>query len=107
MTYGSDYYLLPVTSIRSKEGLEAAPDIYCYTIQIVNVAMVGDPVQDNWFLVDAGMPYAAEHIISASEERFGSSSRPQCIVLTHGHFDHVGAIVDLVKHWNVPVYGIH
>lgn len=104
MTYGSDYYQLPVTSIRSREGQEATPDLYCYTIQIVNIVLVGLPNQDHWFLVDAGMPYSAEHIISVAEERFGASHRPQGIVLTHGHFDHVGAIVDLVKHWNVPVY---
>ncbi|MDY0395290.1 MBL fold metallo-hydrolase [Virgibacillus halophilus] len=25
-------------------------------------------------------------------------------MLTHGHFDHVGGLVDLVKEWEVPVY---
>ena len=43
-------------------------------------------------------------IISITEERFGANSRPKAIILTHGHFDHVGAIIELVKHWEVPVY---
>ncbi|HEX6981628.1 MAG TPA: MBL fold metallo-hydrolase [Balneolaceae bacterium] len=38
------------------------------------------------------------------EDRFGKNSRPNAIILTHGHFDHVGAIIELVKHWNIPVY---
>ena len=43
-------------------------------------------------------------IISVIEERFGKNSRPKAIILTHGHFDHVGAIIDLVKYWQIPVY---
>ncbi|MEX3743996.1 MBL fold metallo-hydrolase [Lysinibacillus xylanilyticus] len=23
--------------------------------------------------------------------------------MTHGHFDHVGAIIDLIEHWGMPV----
>ncbi|WP_391528958.1 MBL fold metallo-hydrolase [Photorhabdus akhurstii] len=29
------------------------------------------------------------------------------ILLTHGHFDHVGATVEVAKHFNVPIYGPH
>ncbi|MBA4493509.1 MBL fold metallo-hydrolase [Paenactinomyces guangxiensis] len=96
---------IPATSVRSKVGQEVVPDLYCLTIQIVNVCFVGDPDQSNeWVLVDAGMPESADDIISAATKRFGSKSRPKAIVLTHGHFDHVGAVVDLVREWNVPVY---
>jgi glyoxylase-like metal-dependent hydrolase (beta-lactamase superfamily II) len=104
MSYGSDYHYLPVTSLESGKGYEVIPDIFCHTIQIVNVSFIGLADKDEWVLVDAGMPKSADHIISASEERFGSNSRPAGIVLTHGHFDHVGAIVELIEHWNVPVY---
>lgn len=50
------------------------------------------------------MPGSAEEIISAAEERFGADCRPNAIILTHGHFDHVGAIIELIDHWEVPVY---
>ena len=29
---------------------------------------------------------------------------PTCILLTHGHFDHVGSVTRLARQWNVPVY---
>ncbi|MEH7495067.1 MBL fold metallo-hydrolase [Neobacillus niacini] len=104
LSYGSDYKFIPATSIGSGLGLEVLPDVYCYTIQIVNICLVGNPEMKNFVLVDAGMPGSADEIISVTEERFGANSRPQAIILTHGHFDHVGAIIDLVKHWDVPVY---
>ncbi|SEM72083.1 Glyoxylase, beta-lactamase superfamily II [Lihuaxuella thermophila] len=96
---------IPATSVRSGVGQEVVPDMYCLTIQIVNVCFVGNPEQPNeWVLVDTGMPESADDIISAASRRFGPNSRPKAIVLTHGHFDHVGAVVDLVKEWDVPVY---
>jgi glyoxylase-like metal-dependent hydrolase (beta-lactamase superfamily II) len=104
LSYGSDYKFIPATSIGSGIGLEVLPDVYCYTIQIVNICLVGNPETKNFVLVDAGMPESANEIISVTEERFGVNSRPKAIILTHGHFDHVGAIIDLVKHWDVPVY---
>jgi glyoxylase-like metal-dependent hydrolase (beta-lactamase superfamily II) len=95
---------MPITSVASGDGLAYRPDIYCYPIQIVNVCFIGDPNQlkDGWILVDAGMPRSAKRIIKVAEERFGSG--PKAIILTHGHFDHVGAIVELIERWNVPVY---
>lgn len=96
---------IPVTSVTSGEGVEVTPDIYALPVQIVNVCFVGFAEQpDGWVLVDAGMPESAGMIIHAAEERFGANSRPDAIVLTHGHFDHVGALVDLVEQWDVPVY---
>lgn len=104
MKYGNDYKFIPATSIESGVGLEVLPDVYCYTIQIVNICLVGNPKTKEFVLVDAGMPGSANEIISVTEKRFGENSRPKAIILTHGHFDHVGAIIDLVNHWEVPVY---
>lgn len=95
----------PITSVRSGTGEEVLPDLYCFTNQIVNLCFVGKRGQKpEWVLVDAGMPESAHRIMDAAAERFGEHSKPRAIILTHGHFDHVGAVVDLVAAWDVPVY---
>ncbi|KKK38526.1 metallo-beta-lactamase family protein [Mesobacillus campisalis] len=104
MSYGSDYKFIPATSVNSGTGVEVLPDLYSHTIQIVNLFLVGKPDTKNFVLVDAGMPGSFEDIVALAEERFGSDAVPKAIILTHGHFDHVGALIELVNHWNVPVY---
>ncbi|TFE23464.1 MBL fold metallo-hydrolase [Cohnella luojiensis] len=104
MSYGSDYHFLPVTSLKSGVAHEVLPNIQSLTVQIVNVYFVGVPGEENWVLVDAGMPGSAESIINAAERRFGQKNSPKAIVLTHGHFDHVGSIIELIRYWKVPVY---
>ncbi|WML42939.1 MBL fold metallo-hydrolase [Neobacillus sp. PS3-40] len=94
---------LPMTSTGSGKGLEILPDVYCYTNKIVNLCFIGHQNND-FVLVDAGMPKSAEEIMNAVRERFGENAQPKAIVITHGHFDHVGSIVELLEHWNVPVY---
>ncbi|AXI08833.1 MBL fold metallo-hydrolase [Oceanobacillus zhaokaii] len=102
--YGEDYKYIPATSIGSGRSLEVLPDILCHTIQIVNICIVGNPNTKDFVLVDTGMPKSADKIISVVEEHFGTNSSPKAIILTHGHFDHVGAIIELVKKWEVPVF---
>ncbi|MBD8521553.1 MBL fold metallo-hydrolase [Lysinibacillus fusiformis] len=104
LNYGGDYKFIPATSIGSGVGLEVVPDLYQYTIRIVNIVLYGDPNTKEFVLIDAGMPKSAEEIISVVEERFGPNARPKAIILTHGHFDHVGGIIELINRWNVPVY---
>lgn len=104
MNYGSDYKYIPTTSVNSGLGIEVLPDIYCQTIQIVNVVYVGEETADDFVLIDAGMPYSADKIIEMTEERFGEGKKPNAIILTHGHFDHVGGLIELIEQWDIPVY---
>ena len=74
--------------------------------RIVNLFFVGEPgmADQGWVLVDAGLHGSADRIQQAAEQRFGAGARPTAVVLTHGHFDHVGALETLVERWDVPVY---
>ncbi|WP_059044482.1 MBL fold metallo-hydrolase [Paenibacillus rubinfantis] len=104
MEYGSDYKYIPATSVGSGLGVEVLPDLYCHTLQIVNICLVGDPAGQDFVLVDAGMPGSANEIVSVTETRYGAGRKPKAILLTHGHFDHVGAVIELIEQWNIPVY---
>lgn len=104
MNYGSDYKNIPITSVADSKGMEILPDLFSYTVKIVNICLVGNPTSKDFVLVDTGMPNSAEEIMSVVESRFGPNSRPKAIILTHGHFDHVGSVIELVEEWKVPVY---
>lgn len=96
---------MPMTSSMSGMIQNGENGVYSLTVQIVNVCFVRVSEQPgDWVLIDAGMPKSADKIIEAAEELFGIGARPKAIILTHGHFDHVGAIIDLVERWQVPVY---
>ena len=96
---------MPMTSVENGEVHDIRSDVHGLTLQIVNVCFVGKPADPKgWVLVDAGMPKSADAIKKAAIERYGENSRPQAIILTHGHFDHVGAVVQLAEEWDVPVY---
>ncbi len=91
-----------MSSFAAGTGHEIRNDVYYYTNQIVNVIFIGD--KNKWVLIDTGMPKSADTIMSVAEKRFGKDNAPAAIVLTHGHFDHVGNVVELVRKWDVPVY---
>jgi len=85
---------------------EVAPDLAYRRLGIVNVILVGPAGAGDreWVLIDAGLNGTAGLIRSAAQARFGENSRPAAIVMTHGHFDHVGALEQLAEEWDVPVY---
>lgn len=83
---------------------EIAPDIAWQRLAIVNVVYIGTPGSPDWILVDAGIPGTKRFIQNAVDDRFGEGARPAAIVMTHGHFDHVGVLKDLAEDWEVPIY---
>lgn len=93
-------------ALRSDHTHEIAPDLAYRRLGIVNVVFWGPPGAGDreWVLIDAGLMGTKGFIRSAAAERFGRDSRPAAIVMTHGHFDHVGVLEDLAEEWDAPVY---
>lgn len=82
---------------------EITSDILALKFTVVNAYAVGIP-NDKWVLVDTGLENSGDYIIESVNTRFGKGSRPEAIILTHGHFDHVGSVIKLSELWDVPVY---
>lgn len=85
---------------------EIAPDAAFKRLGIVNIAFFGQPGAGDrgWVLIDAGVHGTAAMIHHAADERFGKGARPAAIIMTHGHFDHVGTLERLADEWDVPVF---
>jgi glyoxylase-like metal-dependent hydrolase (beta-lactamase superfamily II) len=91
---------------RGDHTREITSDVAYRQLAMVNVVFVGprDAGDGGWVLVDTGIAGSATLIRSAAKERFGGTGRPAAIILTHGHFDHVGSLETLEKEWEVPIY---
>jgi glyoxylase-like metal-dependent hydrolase (beta-lactamase superfamily II) len=82
-------------------GLSVLRDVF------VNLyyAFPEDQPTEPWVLIDAGLPGSADKIKKQAEALFGPNMPPAAILLTHGHFDHVGGLHGLLEAWpDVPVY---
>src|SRR5690242_16833276 len=71
-------------------------------ILLVNVYAISRK-SGEWMLVDCGLPYSTGRIRRWAEDQF-AGRRPEAICLSHGHFDHTGAVEDFAAEWDVPVY---
>lgn len=62
-------------------------------------------------LIDCGLMFPEEHMLGVDlvlpdfSSVVARAKDLECIILTHGHEDHVGALLYLLKEVNVPVYG--
>jgi glyoxylase-like metal-dependent hydrolase (beta-lactamase superfamily II) len=68
----------------------------------VNCYMVAS-TEGRWVMVDAGLP-GFHALILRHVQRYHGGAAPEAIILTHGHFDHVGNALELAREWKVPIY---
>ncbi len=89
-----DTLVVPIRSI--------APGLSGLRIAFVNIFGVTHP-DGSWTLIDAALPHTLDRIRSWADKTYGGIP-PNSIVLTHGHFDHVGDVEELADLWDVPIY---
>jgi glyoxylase-like metal-dependent hydrolase (beta-lactamase superfamily II) len=59
---------------------------------------------DRLLVVDAGLPASWPHLLLALRDLGYTPARVEGILLTHGHFDHVGTAARAHREWGTPVY---
>ena len=72
--------------------MQVAPDLSYQRLLLVNVVYYGHPGAGpgRWVLIDAGVTGTYHTDPGRSGEAVRHGSKPTAIVMTHGHFDHVG-----------------
>lgn len=81
--------------------LEIARGVHWLPLRGANVYFVRS--EGSWALIDAGFRGSGETIAAAAEWLCGAAARPESILITHGHPDHVGSAVGLAATWDVPI----
>jgi glyoxylase-like metal-dependent hydrolase (beta-lactamase superfamily II) len=82
---------------------EVTPDLVRLRYLFANLYLYGSP--EKWTLIDGGVQGCGGALLDTVDERFGGGP-PHSIVLTHGHFDHVGAFPEVFERWgaDIPIY---
>ena len=81
-----------------------APGVWRMKDVFVNVFIIESQVQPGWVLLDTGFKSSYTKIKNMVAETIEPGAKPQAIIMTHGHFDHRGALQQLADEWKVPVY---
>ncbi len=84
-----------------------APEVWGRKDLFVNFFMIQDLTTHHWVLVDTGLKWSVQKIKEMVSYLFVKESTPKAIILTHGHFDHIGSVAKLAEEWDVPVYAHH
>jgi glyoxylase-like metal-dependent hydrolase (beta-lactamase superfamily II) len=98
--------LLEIFTDATASTQQVTHDILLLKFTLVNLYIIGEPKgkDSKWILVDTGLAHSSKAILEEVERLYGENCPPQAIILTHGHFDHVGSVIELSDQWNVPVY---
>lgn len=86
-----------VDAARNDHTHEITTDVAYRRLMLVNAIFYGKSGDAKWVLIDAGIPGMADTILSAASARFQKDVPPAAIILTHGHFDHVGSLERLAE----------
>jgi len=98
--------LVGVISHLTSTTQQVRSDLLLLNFTIANACIISElgSNKDQWVLVDTGLENSGKFILKTVQKHFGANSKPQAIILTHGHFDHIGSVKQLIKKWQVPVY---
>lgn len=99
--------MLNMLSNLTMQSKQVTKDIILLQFTVANACIVASTnlkTRDEWVLVDTGLTNSADFIVKTAEEFYGRNARPSAVILTHGHFDHVGSAIELAAKWEVPVY---
>jgi glyoxylase-like metal-dependent hydrolase (beta-lactamase superfamily II) len=96
--------LVKIKACSKHEWFYVAPGVWGIRDKFVNIYFIHDASTNHWVLLDTGLSGAAARIKRVAKQLFWPQATPAAIILTHGHFDHTGAVKQLADEWDVPVY---